>query len=272
MHETAEPLGLSGQKADAHWAALSAELDRWAAAGQTATFWWRDDDAGEMADQLKRLLALRDKLGIALALATVPTHVDESFRSRLTDEDNVAVLQHGYSHHNFATPGERKIELDGSRPAEHVIAELAVGMQSLVSLAGWVPVLVPPWNRIAPHLLPPLPELGYRGLSGLGPRLRANPLAGLRQNNVHIDPIDWRGRYGAPRDFGGTERAVAAAIEHLTARRTGAADGKEATGLMTHHLIQNEDTWRFVEQFIAHTKAHLAVKWVAADDIFELAQ
>jgi hypothetical protein len=272
LYEAAEPLGLSGQSAGAPWALLGAELDRWADAGQTATLWWRDDDAGEMTAQLDRLLKLRENTGIALALAAVPTRVDASFRSRLAVEADVAVLQHGYSHHNFATPGERKIELDGSRPADHVIADLAVGMQSLGSLPGWLPVLVPPWNRIAAHLLPLLPELGYRGLSSLGPRQRPNVLAGLRQNNVHIDPIDWRGRNRPPRAFGGTDNALAAAIEHLAARRTGTVDGEEATGLMTHHLIQDENTWRFVEQFIAHTQAHPAVKWLAAGDIFERAE
>lgn len=270
MYGGAEPQGFSGRTADAHWAALSAELDLWAAAGRTATFWWRDDDAGEMTGPLGRLLVLRKQVDIGLALAAVPTCVDDPFRAQMAEETSVAVLQHGYSHHNFATPDERKIELDASRPAEHVIAELAVGMQTLSSLPGWLPVLVPPWNRIAPHLLPLLPELGYRGLSGLGPRQRQNAMPGLRQNNVHIDPVDWRGRQGPARAFAGTESAVAAAVAHLAARRTGGADSEEATGLMSHHLAQDDDTWAFVEQFIALTKAHPAVKWLAANDVFGL--
>lgn len=271
MYGGAEPQGLSSQASDAHWAALRAELDLWEAAGRSATLWWRDDDAGEMTEQLERLLVLRAEVGVGLALATVPTRTTDTFRARMAAEPNVAVLQHGYSHHNFATPDERKIELDASRPAEHVIAELAVGMQTLGSVSGWLPVLVPPWNRIAPHLLPLLPELGYHGLSGLGPRQRPYPMPGLRQNNVHIDPIDWRGRQGPPRAFTGTGDAITAAIEHLAARRTGNADGEEATGLMTHHLVQDDDTWRFAEKFIALTKVHPAVTWLAASDIFGLA-
>jgi len=251
---------------------LSAELDRWAAAGRTATLWWRDDDAGTMNDRLERLLTLRDRVDVNVALATVPARLEPPFRARMAAETRVTVLQHGYSHHNFATPDERKIELDASRPAEYVIAELAVGMQALHAVSGWAPVLVPPWNRIAPHLLPLLPELGYRGLSGLGPRSRPNALAGLRQNNVHIDPIDWRGRYGSPRAFAGTARTIAAVVDHLAARRTGAADGEEVTGLMTHHLVQDDDTWRFVEHFIAQTKSHPAANWLATNDVFGLTQ
>ena len=270
MYEAAQSREHSDSAEQTHWSALSAELDCWAAAGRTATFWWRDDDAGEMTDQLDRLLRLRQKADVGLALATVPSRLDKPFRARMDDEANVAVLQHGYSHHNFATLEERKIELDGSRPAEYVIADLAVGMQALTSVAGAVPVLVPPWNRIAQHLLPLLPELGYRGLSTLGPRQRPNALAGLRQNNVHIDPIDWRGHAGPPRAFTGTERAIAAAIEHLAARRASTTDGEEATGLMTHHLVQDEETWRFVEQFIDRTKIHPAAAWLAAHDVFGL--
>ena len=52
MYEAAEPLGQSDALADAPWAALNAELDCWAAAGRCATFWWRDDDAGEMTAPL----------------------------------------------------------------------------------------------------------------------------------------------------------------------------------------------------------------------------
>jgi len=178
------------------------------------------------------------------------------------------VLQHGYSHHNFAAPDERKIELDGSRPAEYVIADLAVGQQILERLPGWLPVLVPPWNRIAPHLLAPLPELGFVGLSTLGARNRENAVPRLRQNNVHIDPVDWRGRHGAAGAFIGTERAIAAAVDHMSARRAGTADPAEVTGLMTHHLVQDEATWYFVEQFIERTRRHPAVRWLAAPAVF----
>ena len=59
-------------------------------------------------------------------------------------------------------------------------------------------------------------------------------------------------------------------LPHSSSRRTGAADGDEATGLMTHHLVQDNDTWQFVEQFIVRTNAHPAVKWVATNDVFRL--
>ena len=70
----------------------------------------------------------------------------------------------------------------------------------------------------------------------------------------------------------GTGAAVGAAVAHLAARRTGDADREEATGLMTHHLVQDDDTWQFVEQFIALTKAHPATEWLAANDVFGVAR
>ena len=269
MYDTAESSAPANAPAGSAWGLLSDELDRWSAAGRTATLWWRDDDASGVTAALERLLALRRRVGVPLALAVVPATVDAQLTPRLAGEQDVAVVQHGYSHHNFATPDERKIELDGSRPAEHVIADLAVGMQALAPLPGWLPVLVPPWNRIAPHLLPLLPELGFRGLSALGARSKPHAFVGLAQNNVHIDPIDWRGRQAQPRAFAGTDAAIAAAVAHLAARRTGGADGDEATGLMTHHLVQDAATWQFVEAFIGATKDHSAVAWLAADQLFE---
>ena len=43
---------------DSGWAVLEAELDLWQAAGRTASFWWRDDDAVAATPALSRLLAL----------------------------------------------------------------------------------------------------------------------------------------------------------------------------------------------------------------------
>jgi hypothetical protein len=265
----AMPDGLNAARAD--WTALDRELDLWAAAGRVATFWWRDDDARAPGPALDRLLALRAELDAPLALAVVPAGIDPGLAARLAPETAVSVLQHGYSHKNFASEGARKIELDGSRPTEYVIADLAVGGQALARFARHLPVLVPPWNRIAPHLLPMLPELGYRGLSTLGPRAREFPLAGLKQNNVHLDPVDWRGkRSGRAGGFAGTDAMLSDAIEHLSARRTGAVDAGEASGLMTHHAVMDDAIFAFAREFVARTRAHGAAAWLSAGEAFAL--
>jgi hypothetical protein len=250
------------------WAGLFAELDSWATAGRTATLWWRDDDADGASPALTRLLTLQQRTGIPLALAVVPARLEPSLATLLASHESVSVLQHGYSHANFAAEGERKIELDGSRPATYVIADLAVGQQTLAAIPGWQPVLVPPWNRIAPHLVPLLPELGYRGLSTLGARDRRIAVRGLVRNNVHVDPIDWHGRHGQPGCFAGEAAALDMLTHHLRDRREGRADADEASGLMTHHKVQDAAVWDFVEHLIATTTAHPAVRWCAASELF----
>ena len=106
------------------------------------------------------------------------------------------LLQHGYAHTNHAPPGDKKIELGPHRPAMFVLGELGTGRLALERLFGSrvLPVLVPPWNRIAPALVPTLPEIGYRGLSAFGPRAAPRPGPGLLQVNTHIDLIDWKTR------------------------------------------------------------------------------
>ena len=144
-----------------YWDILNQELDQWQKDGRTAIFWWRDDGAGKLNNQLDRLLKLRKKLDISIALSVIPTLVDNLFWSRLSHEESIEILQNGYSHYNFADTYEAKTELNGTRPIEHILADLAVGMQKLAQHPKALPVLVPPWNHIAPQLIPLLPEIGY---------------------------------------------------------------------------------------------------------------
>lgn len=253
------------------WGALMGELDAWMAAGRTAAFWWRDDDATDHGPALDRLLGLRVEADVPLALAVVPARATGALRERLAGEPGIAVLQHGYSHQNFASGDARSIELDDSRPAEYVVAELAMGGQALERFAQRLPILVPPWNRMAPHLVPFLPEIGIRGLSMIGARTRRVPVRGLRQNNVHLDVIDWRGkRTGTARGFLGVENVLADTIGHLAARRTGDADPEEATGLMTHHADMDDASFGFVAEFVIRTRDHPAVVWRPASEVFSV--
>ena len=253
------------------WDALMGELDAWAEVGLTANFWWRDDDAAEHIPALDRLLNLCAQSDVPLALAVIPANATKGLRDRLADENNVSVLQHGYSHKDFSDGKGRKIELDDSRPAEYVIADLAMGGQALEKFAYRLPVLVPPWNRIAPHIVPFLPEIGIRGLSTFGVRTRVTFMGGMRLNNVHADVIDWRGkRTGVARGFLGADSIIGDIREHLIARRTGEADAQEATGLMTHHADMNDAMFDFVAEFLTRTRAHPAVVWQSATEVFSI--
>lgn len=249
-----------------HFDALNRELDRWGEAGLTATWWWRDDDAARPSPALDRLLDLSDA---PLALAVVPAETDEALARMIADRAHVSILQHGYAHQDHAGGGAKKIELGPQRPAMVVLGELATGKLRLESLyrERALPVLVPPWNRIAPALVPVLPELGYRGLSQFGPRARRQPVRGLTQSNCHLDLIDWR-----VRGFVGAAAAISALVKHLALRYAGSRIqpdvAAEATGLMSHHAVHDEESWAFLERLLKVLGTHAAARPLSASEVF----
>ena len=258
----------------ADWHDLHEELDRWAHMNRAATLWWRDDDAATATPALDRLLALAD--GTPLALAAIPAAASPALAAAISARTAggggaVTVLQHGWAHANHAPDGSRKMELGTHRPTASVLAELAAGCARLADLCGaaFRTVLTPPWNRIADAVAARLGDIGFRGLSTLGPRRAAEPSRGVVQVNVHADLIDWRQGHG----FVGTGPALGRIVSHLAARRTGAADPAEPTGILTHHLVQDEATDRFVARLLAATRARggAGVRWVTVDEAFGLA-
>jgi hypothetical protein len=248
------------------WADFREELNRWQDAEQPATLWWRDDDATDSTPASDRLLRLADAAGVPLHMAVIPALQSESLVATLRATAAESwVLQHGYAHINHAPLGERACEVGIHRPSAAVLQELSQGFEILRERHGerFLPVLVPPWNRVAPRILPGLPELGLRGVSCFSPRSESNPAPGLLAVNTHCDPIKWK----EGRGFAGTEAALREVTEHLSARRLGKADAAEPTGLLTHHLDMDEATWAFVEQLIDHSTAQLGAKWIAIGDL-----
>lgn len=251
------------------WDGLERELDAWGATGRTATMWWRDDDAAAPTAELEQLFALHAACGVPLALAVIPGRMAGGLAARLAAQRDagydLAVLQHGYRHVNFAGDGEKKCELGDHRPAPVVLGELAAGWQALDALPGRLAVLVPPWNRISPRLVPMLSELGYSGLSTFDARARLHPAPGLIQINTHIDPIDWKCR----RQTYSAAAISAQAVRHLCARRMGQVDSGEPTGLLTHHLAFDEAAWDACRALFDHSAPHAAVRWLRVQDMFE---
>jgi hypothetical protein len=250
------------------WMRLEDELAAWHAAGEVATLWWRDDDAGEASPALLQLLALSGRHGVPLALATVPAWAGRELAAAVRHAgESVAIVQHGYAHANHAPAGERKSELGPERPAPIVVAEIAEGWQRLESAfeKRFWPALVPPWNRMAAYLPPFLAELRFRGLSQFGPRARRQPVRGLVQVNAHVDIVYWKGP--SPR-FAGAEKSLRELTRHLAARRLHEADRDEATGLLTHHSAHDAACWEFLETLFARLARHSAVRWLHAAEVF----
>lgn len=232
----------------ADWDHLSRELDLWRAAGRNPSLWWRDDDA--VADSIA-LQELQRIARVPVALAVIPLAperpMEPSLHEALADWPMASVLQHGISHKNLASAGEKKTEFPTRRAADEVTAALAAGQAALRQGFGlrFVPVLTPPWNRLAEEWRPMLPRLGFLGLSRFGepPYRNLSPINGLVEIDTHVDVIDWRGSRG----FAGETACLGRLVAHLAARRTGAAQAP-ATGLLTHHLVHDRATWRFLEK------------------------
>lgn len=250
--------GGAGSAARAHVATL---LDAAAAERRPIAFWWRDDDAVAATPALDRLLALADRYGLPIALAVIPASADESLARRLEGEPQAAVLQHGWNHANHAASG-KSIELGGERPVGEILSDLKRGRDRLQALmpAQFLPILVPPWNRIADPVRDARESAGLSGFSTFGPAT-----AGARhQVNVHLDIFEWR---PVRRPIVNEEgcRRLAAEIER---RLAGSA---EPIGLMTHHLVHEEASWALLQDLLELIAAHPGAVWPPIAELFGLA-
>lgn len=242
---------------DDHEMELFAELDRWRGAGKVARFWLRDDDAIEPTAALDRLLGLANEHGIPVTLAVIPAHTGAPLAGRVRDEPLFSVAVHGWSHANHARQGEKKQELGGHRPAADVIAELRQGRLLLSELHDerFVPLLVPPWNRIDGQLLPYLTGCGFAALSVFGPEKEM----GLPVVNTHVDVMDWHGTRGG--------RASAELFAEIIGRLRVMFETGGTMGLLTHHLVHDEAVWAFLARLFTLTRRHPACEWSAVSEL-----
>ena len=250
------------------WDDLARECDAWAAEGRAVELWWRDDDAVEDTPALRRLLALTQGRA-PIALAVIPAALTPSLTPLIAAEGKaVSVLQHGYDHGNRAAAGAKKSEFPASRPAAEVTRVLALGRDRLHGQFAdrFMPVLTPPWNRFDPRHLLLLSDLGYRGLTTYLPRKSALAAPGIAQVNTHVDVIDWHGTRG----FLGLAPTLDLLIGHLAAKRGGRAEVSEPTGLLTHHLVHDRETWEFLEAFLGWCAGRPGIKWRGAAELFPM--
>ncbi|MBV8738558.1 MAG: polysaccharide deacetylase family protein [Alphaproteobacteria bacterium] len=248
-----------------HWTDLGYELNRWEEEGRTATLWWRDDDAVAPSRRLDDLLTVAG--AVPVSLAVIPANAEPALAGWLERHasPSVRVLQHGYRHANHAS-AVKKSEFPNSRPRETVKTDLALGRARLAELFGprALAVLAPPWNRFDDSFLPLLAEIGIRGISKIKARFSAYPEPGVFEANVHVDLVSWR----TDRGFVGEAAALGGLVAHLRARRSGNADPDEPTGLLTHHLVQDEASSTFLARLISLTRNHPAARWLDADAVF----
>lgn len=237
------------------WDALEAELALW---DTMPTFWWRDDDTQAVTPALERLVDQAARYGAPLHLAVIPEGQAPDLGEWLEPHADVWVLQHGLRHANHEPKGLRPSEVGISRDLALQEADLRAGWALLEPLPRRLRVFVPPWNRIAPATEAALPSWGFPAVSGDGPMAEHDALPGLTRLNVHFDPIQWKG--GA--HFRGAERTLKSVLAHLRRRRATGSD--EPTGMVTHHLDTDEDTWAFQEELLQRLDGR--VRWVGLSE------
>jgi hypothetical protein len=234
------------------WREFEDVLARRRDAGRPVEFWWRDDDAGAVSPEVKRLLRLSKTTTVPLALAVVPEAAEPELFRLL--HAGVSVIQHGTDHRNRAAPGEKKTEYPAGEAIEAALARVSDGFGRLRTFAGarFVPVLAPPWNRVRKDLLKKLPAIGLRGVSTYGARTSAEPAPHLRQVNTHVDIVAWR----RGRRFVGEDEALAKAMQHI--------DGDEPLGWLTHHAVHDAAAWEFLERLFTIGD----IRWLSAAETF----
>lgn len=246
-------------RSDPIWRPLQNELLRWEENGRVAHFWLRDDDAVVPTSALDRLLELTADSSVPVMLAVVPRRTGEPLIRRLAEERLVAVAVHGWSHENHAADGDKKQELGPHRPRETVLAELSEANGRLAALypKQFVPVLVPPWNRIDRDLLPHLASVGFVALSVFGPPKPAP----LKLINSDVDIIDWHTTRGC--------RDHASLIAEIVAKlRRNFEDGQATLGLLTHHLVHDEPAWLFLKGLFEATRTRS--RWLSMNEMLPI--
>ena len=230
--------------------AFQAVVEKRLQAGNPVNLWLRDDDTVEPSEPLHRLLMLTQQFSVPLTLAVIPAFSDEKLAQYLAAVDHVCIAVHGWSHSNYAGPDEKKQELGLHRPLDIIVSELRLGLSRLAGLHGrrFVPLLVPPWNRISPIVIEELYPLGYRALSTFG----ESDDAVFTMINTQVDLMDWKGSRGC-RDHNVLAAELIDHIEHTPG----------PIGLLTHHLVHDESAWHFLEQIMDITTAQHGCEWVS---------
>lgn len=166
----------------------------------------------------------------------------------------VDIAVHGYVHANHAPAAEKPQELGPHRPHEAILSELADGLARLRRLfAGQaLPMLVPPWNRIDPALLPRLPGIGFRSISAFGPAERLPAVPGLTVANADLDLIDWRGTRRC--------RPHAELVADLLRLLRDRPEPSRPVGVLAHHLVHDEAAWEFLHRLFEASRG--LAQWV----------
>jgi hypothetical protein len=238
---------------------LEQELAAWQAAGQTARFWWRDDDAVDDTPQLRRLVAIARELDVGAAVSVVPDRANASLIDAI-HPSRCSIWQHGWGH-QFHVAGE----FGNGRVLDAMLTDALNGRNALDRLfgpSGWQRVFVPPNHCLSMAFKALLPALGYRMLSAGVPL--TPELSHVAELNAEVDVMNW------PRGVLLDDSSLMALlVDQLAARRTGAVPVKRPIGILTHHLVFDDGAWSTIAALLRTFASHPAARLESADTLLE---
>jgi hypothetical protein len=216
--------------------------------------WWRDDDAAADDPRLDALLAIAVRRAVPVVLAVVPAGLEDATVGRILDCPLAWVVQHGLAHLDHRSASDRKCELVDRLDQDRALVE---ARHALARTFGrrFLPVMVPPWNRIEPGLRARLPSLGFHGLSTFAGRRPAPQVAGLRLVDTHVDTVRWQE---------GRQHLDAQAILALLAERAGPGP----VGLLTHHGVTGAEGFLALDRAVGLLQDRAGVQFEAAAALF----
>ena len=239
---------------------LADEFALWAAADQQVRLFLRDDDAISDTPALRKLSEMCEQNTAPLLLAVIPKFADNSLAELVKQSPLLTPAVHGFAHFNHSPLGHKTCELDRFRPLDVVIGEMKTAHQKMFTLFdGYISaLLVPPWNRIHDEIVPHVVHSGFTGISAHGWRSPPTPIPTV---NVHLDIMHWSGgTVGRDREWIYSELC-----ENLATARE---SGWQPIGILTHHLVHDEQAWEGLEAIFEAATASKA-KWITADSLLQ---
>ncbi len=239
------------------WWRLRLELARWRRAGRRPVLWWRDDDAREVTPEFRRLLVHATRADVPLCLAVIPEGLEPGLCAVVAPYARIVILQHGFDHLNGA--GSPPSEFSPAEDPKDVAHRLAEGWARLQGFHRRLPVYVPPWNRLTPNVATAVPMAGLQAISAW------KGLSKPGRIDTHLDFMRWR---GGPR-FAGREPLLGRLTALLESRRRQGLWG-EPIGLLTHHLVHDEEAWRFLDELLLFPPLQKGSSWPEGTELFDL--
>lgn len=237
--------------------------------GYEVKFWWRDDDISDVTEGLTNILIISEIYNIPIYIAVIPERISEDAICLINEYSNISILQHGYSHNNYAKEGEPLNEFGLDRDIKLQLDEIKLGFEKLRNSFNdkFLPVFVPPWNHIASPIINELSELGFRGVSCIGNNLSEYP--NLFNNNVKIDIHSWQTKSETEyKSFCKEYSLIIKEISDLITNTKDSHTSDISIGLLTHSQIMSKDDFTMIHQLIIELKK-TEIHFIKRDEYFK---